>query len=231
MRVAVYFDPEPSHPLADAGARWLGRDAWSLQTLPQPDIARLQDLTVAPRRYGFHATLKAPFRLKEPANLPEFEAAVATLAEATPAATIGPLTLSTEYGFLALVPQRQGQDLTALASRCVEALDRFRAPPEPCELARRRSAGLTPHQEDLLSWWGYPYVLDEFRFHMTLSDSAAPLELFELSVAARRYFDGVLSRPLAIDSICVFREPEPGAPFEGVRRFPLQQRRQEGPAA
>ena len=58
-RSAVYdLGPEP---LAQAGAEWLGWDARSGQAVP----AGGGEWTRTPRRYGFHATIKAPFRLAE----------------------------------------------------------------------------------------------------------------------------------------------------------------------
>jgi hypothetical protein len=39
------------------------------------------------------------------------------------------------------------------------------------ELTRRRKAELTPEQDKLLVDWGYPWVLDEFNFHFSLTGS------------------------------------------------------------
>jgi hypothetical protein len=52
-RYAVYYAPDPQHPLAQAGCAWLGRDARALAPLTLPAC----DLVRAPWRYGFHATL------------------------------------------------------------------------------------------------------------------------------------------------------------------------------
>src|SRR5690606_24575986 len=70
MRYAIYFTPERDHPLTRKAAQWLGRDAFGGETLPPSSAAPLSAAevafqTAAARRYGFHATLKAPFRLAE----------------------------------------------------------------------------------------------------------------------------------------------------------------------
>jgi putative phosphonate metabolism protein len=231
MRLAVYFAPDPADALAIAGARWLGRDAWSGEKVEQPAIPGLADRTQAPRRYGFHATLKAPFTIKPHYDERDVHAAVAALAGALDAVPAGTLTLSTEPGFLALVPTRASAEVSDLAAACVEALDRFRAPLTTAEIERRRAACLNEHQEQLLLHWGYPYVFDQFRFHLTLSDNAEPATLFDLSVAAWRHFAHTVNRTLVIDSLCLFREAVPGAPFQAVKRFPLGKQTASGTAA
>ena len=38
-------------------------------------------------------------------------------------------------------------------------------------------SGLTDRQEALLTQWGYPYVMEEFRFHITLTGALDPAHL------------------------------------------------------
>ncbi len=68
-RFAVYYAPSRESAWWQAGSAWLGRDAESGEPCvsPQPEaLARpLADLTEAPRRYGWHGTLVAPFRLAD----------------------------------------------------------------------------------------------------------------------------------------------------------------------
>jgi len=121
--------------------------------------------------------------------------------------------------FLALCPLEPSPALSALAADCVRAFDRFRAPPSAAELARRRQAGLSPRQEALLREWGYPYLFDEFRFHMTLTGPAGDGEgaaILERLVAAA---SSLATLPLQVDAICLFHQPAPDAPFALSRRF------------
>jgi hypothetical protein len=64
----------------------LGRDALSGESLsgfaiPGTDAQGWRELTAEPRRYGFHATLKAPFRLAAGLSADELFQAVAALAD------------------------------------------------------------------------------------------------------------------------------------------------------
>ena len=67
-RYAVYYTPEPG-PLADFGAAWLGWDIATGAEVAHPDLPGLPrpvaELTATPRKYGFHGTVKPPFRLAE----------------------------------------------------------------------------------------------------------------------------------------------------------------------
>ncbi|MEP7173693.1 MAG: DUF1045 domain-containing protein, partial [Aestuariivirga sp.] len=169
MRHAVYYAPPAGSTLHRLGSSWLGRDAVRGEEVSQPKIAGLAEATLEPARYGFHATLKAPFTLNSDMKRVELGDAVALLAVQMEMVTIPRLALRDIDGFLALVPDEPVPALSVLAEFCVCAVDAFRTPANEAELKRRRAANLTPRQEFLLMRWGYPYVLDEFRFHMTLT--------------------------------------------------------------
>ena len=68
MRHAIYFAPPPGTIFHDLGSRWIGRDAFTGEACEQPDLAGIGVVTGDPRRYGFHATLKPPFALRETVN-------------------------------------------------------------------------------------------------------------------------------------------------------------------
>ena len=217
-RFAIYFIP-PEGPLADFGASWLGWDVVAGREADQPLLHGLGDITMTPRKYGFHGTLKPPFRLEEGRSALELEAAVAALANRLAPAQCEGLELTRLGRFLALVPQGDTQDLQGVAQACVCDLDGFRAPAGEDELARRRGAGLSARQEALLLDWGYPYVLEEFRFHLTLSGRLPKddLPLWEAHVQAHL---PVLPRPFILDQIALCGEREDGR-FEMLHRYTL----------
>jgi putative phosphonate metabolism protein len=221
-RFALYWAPEPEDPLHALGSAWLGRDAETGAALPQPHLPALDiaEITADPRLYGLHATLKPPFR---PAREP---AAVAAAAEALAARLapfdLPPLAVRDLSGFLALRETAPCPALRALADACVEALDACRAPPAEAELARRRQAGLTPAQEALLARWGYPYVFDEWRFHLTLTRRLSAEERAAVLPAATAHLGTAAARMRRVVSICLFVQPAPGAPFRIARRLPLR---------
>ncbi len=220
MRFAIYYAPEPSSLLHQLGSQWLGRDAFSGGACVQPSETDLAEITAEPRRYGFHATLKPPFALADRSSPAVLEGAVEILAGSLRPIEIVPVLRQID-GFLALVPAETCEELEKLAAACVRDLDGFRQPASENELARRRQAGLSPRQGEHLERWGYPYVFDEFRFHMTLSRRLSLSEMDEFAPLAETHFNVILGRPLIIDALTLFWETYKGAPFEVHRRFPL----------
>ena len=170
-RYAIYYTPAPKTALADFGAAWLGWDSAAGRDVSHPviDGVDVEVVTETPRKYGFHGTIKPPFRLSTGRSPEALDAALANLS-----ADAGPIDLPglqlTRLGrFLALVPMGDASALAVLAARAVQELDVFRAPATDAELAKRRAARLSPEQDAMLVRWGYPYVLDQFRFHLTLT--------------------------------------------------------------
>lgn len=229
-RYAIYFLPAPGSALAERGAAWLGRDALTggavAQHLPDGiDAAAFREKTESARRYGFHATLKAPIHLKEGVDEAAFLEAVADHAGRRPRFPLGPLSPKWIGPFLALTPDspdpQHVESLQAWTFDIVRALDPFRAPMGP-EEAARRDKGLDDRQRQLLKRWGYPYVADQFRFHMTLS---APLPEGERPVwrdAARRWFAPALETDQRIDALSVAVERDPPGPFVELARLKLR---------
>jgi putative phosphonate metabolism protein len=227
MRYAVYFAPRPATALAAFGREWLGRDAETGEALPPPGYVNgeadwWKAITDSPRRYGFHATLKPPFRLAPHCSLDELVATLFSLAAELRAFPLPPLATAKIGTFLALVPGVGSADLQSLADRCVTALDGFRAAASEQELARRRAAPLSLRQQELLARWGYPYVLDEFRFHMTLTgDLADEVDRQRARVLADAALAPFRRETVAVEDLCLFRQMEPAAPFTVLERIPL----------
>ncbi len=223
MRHAIYYAPLPGSTLHRLGSAWLGRDAVSGEPIKQPSIVGLKEVTAEPARYGFHATLKAPFALNSGMKRVELGDGVALIAAQMETVTIQSLELHEIDGFLALAPSRKDRVLSFLSEICVCGLDSFRAKSSEEELARRRAANLTARQEQHLLKWGYPYVLDEFRFHMTLTRRLLPEEKPTLLAAANEHFAAVIGQPLDVDALTVFAETRFDLTFVAEERFPLRQ--------
>jgi putative phosphonate metabolism protein len=225
-RYAVYWAPEAGSPLADFGAAWLGWEADLAANAPRLGVAGLpapiEDLTASARRYGFHATLKPPFRLAAGADRAGLERALAALATATPAVEAPALELRADLGFAALRPSAPCPALDALAARCVTEVDAFRAPPAEAELNRRRAAKLSEVQEAHLARWGYPYVLDQFQFHVTLAGRLSPGDFAMLEAALAPHLSRAIGAPWTVREICLFGDPGAGRTFHLLRRFPLR---------
>lgn len=224
-RFAIYYAPPTTSELWQRAARWLGRDAAtgnvSNADIPGIDGGKLTALTPSATRYGFHATLKPPMALAEGHTGEELEEALQRFVLRNGQVAIGRLELKLLDGFLALTPVRQSGELTAFAGRIVAEFDHFRAPMSAEERERRLKSSLTPYQIGLLDHYGYPYVMDEFRFHMTLTDRLAVDEREEVIAAAADWFAPVLDQSYAVDRLSLFAEPEAGAPFLRRTDFPL----------
>jgi putative phosphonate metabolism protein len=222
-RFAIYAAPGVRSPdtagalLRRTAEQWLGRSVCADPVTPGVPAgwtrAAIDAMTVNARRYGFHATLKAPFRLAAGRTPEELDAAVARLAAGSAAAVIPRLTLARLGGFFALVPGAAAPALHTLADEVVRAVDDFRAPATEAEFARRNQASLTPRQRELLSTWGYPYVLDEFRIHLTLTDRLPPEQRPPVERVLSDWFAELLGADVPVDALAVFTEAEPGAPF------------------
>ena len=220
QRYAVYYAPQAGD-FADAGAQWLGRDAATGLTVPQPaQPMALADWTAQPRRYGFHATLKPPFRLASGLGPTDLQRAVQALAHRLPAVSLSALGFVDLAGFLALVPVGDSAALSALAAAVVARLDPFRAAPTPADIARRNPDRLTPRQRDLLNLYGYPFVLDQFRFHLTLSAPLSKADLAALRSLAAAHFARHLPRRFCVADLCLFGEATDGT-FHLLQRYPL----------
>lgn len=218
MRAAIYWAPELADPLHALGSAWLGRDAETAAPVTQPD--GIAELTADPRGYGLHATLKPPFRLARPYGA--LRDAVAALAERSRAFALPPLAVADLKGFLALRETAPCPALHALADACVAELDAFRAPPDEAELARRRRHGLPAAQEAMLTRWGYPYVMAEWFFHVTLTRRLSAEERAAILPRLLAHFGEVPSRPRIVRELCLFTQAAPGAAFLIAERFPLE---------
>jgi 2'-5' RNA ligase len=180
-RYAIYFAPATDSAWWDAGCRWLGRDPIGGSEIQQPHIPRVSKsmfakLTSDARRYGWHATLKAPFRLHEGFSESHLDEMAEAFAAVQRPIALDDMQVRQLRDFLVLAPTRVSAEVGALALRCVTYFDILRAAPPAAELSKRRDAGLSEKQEALLQRWGYPYTEEEFRFHMGLTDSLSGVD-------------------------------------------------------
>ncbi|WP_322092685.1 DUF1045 domain-containing protein [Paraburkholderia bannensis] len=226
-RFALYFAPPRESAWWRAGCAWLGRDPESGATLAPPQPAELErplaSLTVAPARYGWHGTLVPPFRLADgvtpqalAAATQAWAARLARFEVAARAATIG------RFVAVCAADDAGAQALQDLAADALRTLGSLRARQTPAELAKRLDAPLTPRQRDYVETWGYPYVFDEFRFHMTLSDS---LDNAPVRAALMHAWNAQMRNAgaLPVHGAAIYVEPQPGAPFVLWQRVDFQQ--------
>lgn len=220
-RVALYYAPAEDDALWTRAVAWLGRDPASGAEVAQPDVVGIAEITIDAAGYGFHATLRPPFRLRPGIGWPTFRQSVGALAASVPRFPLPPLEVHDLFGFLALTESEPSPALQAFADACVAWTDDVRAPPGEAELARRRRAGLAAAEEANLVRWGYPYVFSTWFFHMTLSRRLSASEHAVYRPAAEAWFAEALAEPREVRDIALFLQPSPGDPFWLVERVPL----------
>jgi 2'-5' RNA ligase len=229
-RFAVYLAPPSLSDLGRFGSRILGRDADSGESVegfvPEGyDAETWRSLVAEPRRYGFHATLKAPFCLNPAWSFRDLEARVAHLARKIEPFDAGSLRVSRfpageGRAFVALRPEKPSGELARLEAKIVRKLDPLRAPLTAGEVRRRAPERLSPRQRYYLDAWGYPYVLDEFRMHFTLTGAVADSDAIMAKLAAE--FERSVSSPtLRVDSLALFAQDGAEHDFRIVGRFPM----------
>lgn len=224
-RFAIYYAPPTSSGLWQRAARWLGRDA-ATGNVPNDGIAgiaseTLTAITPSATRYGFHATLKAPFALAPGKTREELETELQAFSLRHGRVSLGPLELRLLDGFLALTAVVQSPELTEFAGKVVAQFDTFRAPMSADERQRRLKSDLTAYQIGLMDHYGYPYVMDQFLFHMTLTDRMDVRMQETVVAAAAEWFAPALETPMVLDRLSLYYEPEAGGPFLRRTDFPL----------
>jgi putative phosphonate metabolism protein len=219
-RYAIYYAPQPG-AFARAAAEWLGWDPEAGRAVEHADLfPALAKFTAEPRKYGFHATLKPPFRLAPGESLESLKGATAALAANLHMVELPGLELTLLDGFLAFVPSGDTAPLNSLADQVVAAFEPFRADLSEAEIARRHPHQLTPRQRELLAQFGYPYVMEEFRFHLTLTGQLTETEAARLRPMALAHFHACLPERFAVAELCLFGEAEDGV-FHLLHRYPL----------
>jgi putative phosphonate metabolism protein len=226
MRYAIYYVPARDTPLAEFGAGMLGYDlarGSARDRLDNPGIGagKLVRLTRRAARYGFHATLKAPFALAAGCSRVDLLKVAADVADRYHAIEICGLEVTRLGNFFALTPERASPELNGLAAAFVQHLDPLRAVQARDEV-KWPPGKLSARQSELLDTWGYPYVFDQFRFHMTLTDALDADAAAEISGALRHLAKDIIGKPFMIDAVTVVEETGPAAPFRGIARLRLR---------
>jgi hypothetical protein len=121
-RYAVYYAPRDG-AFADAVTSWLGWDPLRGVAVVHPDLSGLPqpvpDVTDEPRKYGFHGTIKAPFRLAEGVGFSDLQAELSEVAAGLRPVVMHGLRLAALKGFVALLPEGDEADLLELGLEVV----------------------------------------------------------------------------------------------------------------
>ena len=220
-RFAIYFIPDQIE-LAQLGASWLGWDIITGQEVRQIELSDfdIKKFTQQPKKYGFHATVKAPFRMKGSKTSTELVSTFDEFAEICSPVVLEGLEVKKLGDFLALRPVGSEAELNSLVANVVEHFDCFRAPLTQKEIAKRRRIKLTNIQKALMKKWGYPFVMSEFQFHITLTGPLSQNDAHTAHSAVESLFGDIIKDPFKVNSLCLAGEDENGR-FHLIKRFEL----------
>lgn len=226
-RFALYFAPPPGSELEAFSRQWLGRDHITGHSVEREIIEGLspddqQRITSSARHYGFHATLKAPFALKQDCTADELHQAARSFAKKRKPFEAPPLQLSGLSRWIAFTLSDPSPQMDKLAADCVREFEPYRGPSTEHDLERRRRNGLTPRQDNQLLAYGYPYIFDDFHFHMTL---AGPLDTPEKDMMLNllgKLVSNVERPPLKVDAIAIYEQQDRDQPFIQTARLPFR---------
>ena len=230
MRYALYYVPRHGGRFNEAGARWLGRDAYDGQRYQQPSVdglsgERVAELTTNARRYGFHATLKAPAPLAAECREADYVAAVGAFCKEMAPVTLPKLTLGSigmSGTLFALVPETPHAPMNTLERSIVTHFEPWRGASRVVAHEKKRHFKLTERQIEMQQRWGYAFAVDEFRFHITLTDRIPAENVEAVRAAITEHFAEFLAAPLAVDRLGILVEDSPGAPFRVLESFALE---------
>lgn len=222
-RVALYYAPPRGSAIERFAMTWLGRDHETGAPLEQPAVPgiapeRFKEITTSPRRYGFHATIKAPFRLAPDQALEELSEALGAFCSDRQAFEAR-LQIASVGGYIAFVLAEASPAMAALEDETVRRFEPFRAPLQQEEIDRRRPGSLTERQARQFFEFGYPFIFEDFRFHMTLSHRLEGQEHDTVLAGARAQAAPVLDEPHRFDGLAVYEQADPDADFLVTRRF------------
>jgi hypothetical protein len=227
-RYAIYFVPEADTKFYRYGSSILGYDCYSGKTVDFPgwfgdDAVNWNELTATPRRYGFHATLKAPFHLSPSCTEAQLVKALQNFAALGHAIHSFAPTIRLLNGFFAVVPVEAEPALDTLAASCTTLFDAYRAPMSPQERGRRVALGLNQSQIQNLDRWGDPYALSEFRFHMTLTGKVPAGRRKAILATLLNGFRAMrVEAAIAIDRLALLKQDTPDSAFRVVGQSGLK---------
>ena len=228
MRYALYFTPPADHDLTRTASIWLGRSAFDAGDLPGLSLKtklshpEWQSLVGEPARYGFHATLKAPFSLASDKTAATLEVFFEEFCDRQDPTLVPRLELTEIGPFFALTCGGGSEGINHLCDQVVEAFEPWRAPLSADDMARRKPDRLSMRQRELLERWGYPYVFEEFRFHMTLTGPIEEERKPVIREILQTVFADHIGQPLPVEHLGLFAEYERGRPFNVLRHAELR---------
>ncbi len=208
-RYAIYYAPIENPELDLFGKCWLGWDPYKGEETTKSDLSKLPSfkkfsgLVLTPKQYGFHGTIKAPFRLKNKYTYSDLENKVREISKQIQSFHLDKLVIKKLGNFIALTPSKNLK-VNDVSNKFVEGLDFLRDDLSEDEIKKRHPHKLSFNQKKMLFKWGYPYVFNEFKFHLTLTGKLRIEEIDNVYKYLQTILKSVNLRKIHFKSICIF---------------------------
>jgi len=224
-RYAIFWLPPDDSALAQFGRDWFGvcperGEVGQPMRFGLPD-ALAAEAIARPHRYTLHGTIMAPFRPDEGVTSAMIADELHSFCARRASRRTGPLRLARLTRHLALIPEGGTAGLDWLAADCVTHFNRFRTPTSDDDLARFPPDQHPPRQRQQAREFGYPYVLSDFIFHVTLAGPLEPEQLGQVEAALGPQVAPMTAEPFEIGSLCLLGETDQATPFRLIARCAL----------
>jgi hypothetical protein len=222
-RYAIYYVPSENSELDLFGKCWLGWDPYKGVETTKSDLSKLpsfkkfSSLVLTPKQYGFHGTIKAPFKLKNEYTYNDLENKVREISKQIHSFYFDQLIIKKLGNFIGLIPTNNLK-VNAVSNKFVEELDYLRDELSESEIKKRKPHKLTSNQKQMLFKWGYPYVFDEFKFHLTLTSKLNVVEIDDVLRSLQNILKQVNLNKISFNNICIFGQKS-DEKFYFVQRF------------
>ena len=231
-RYAIYYAPPKESSLEEFGRYWFGWDPLNAKLINNKQrinylngfgIKNLKNIdknVLIAKKYGFHGTLIPPFKLNKNYSTNLLFKKTEDIAKKFKKFKFYKFKLKKMNNFYAFVQNKKNNNINKLSNRLVRELFKFRSPLTKKEIDRRNPSKLSKLQLNILYKWGYPYLMSEFNFHMTLASEVTGNKLYLELKKIERNKEIILNEINNFDKIYIFGENQKGM-FENLENFSL----------
>jgi len=226
-RYAIYYAPPKESNLEEFGRYWFGWDPINAKSINNKQrinylngfgIKNLKNIdknVLIAKKYGFHGTLIPPFKLNKNYSTNTLFKKTEEIAKKLKKFKFYKFKLKKINNFYAFVQNKKNNNINKLSNRLVRELFKFRSPLTKKEIDRRNPSKLSKLQLNILYKWGYPYLMSEFNFHMTLASEVTGNKLYLELKKIERNKEIILNEINNFDKIYIFGENQKGM-FENL---------------
>jgi len=231
-RYAIYYAPPKESSLEEFGRYWFGWDPLNAKLINNKrrinylnrfgikNLINIDKNVLIAKKYGFHGTLIPPFKLNKNYSTNTLFKKTEEIAKKLKKFKFYKFKLKKINNFYAFVQNKKNNNINKLSNRLVRELFKFRSPLTKKEIDRRNPSKLSKLQLNILYKWGYPYLMSEFNFHMTLASEVKGNKLYLELKKIERNKEIILNEINNFDKIYIFGENQKGM-FENLENFSL----------